>query len=287
MEIKRRDNSDFIDLDITDGDAVWYCTDRFNASGDTRLGGGRLRLRNVQWKGDTIISPGDIDYSLKVSSTPTGPQYWVSNQAGMETDMQNFKIYLDGLETGFRPGNVRRADNVTIEFTTQVCLNDLGNTRFASMHWRYVWENGVYNFEVGIDYLANVYRWFEYASATPTDGACGTTDNRWKCDRVDAARSEHTSLGCQSDTSNWIWGPAATEFKMHLSRNGAPAPHPTPTPLRDQARVTVTSNVDIPQLINDHGDNYVITYHVTNDGTSSVLQSAGDRARHAHSITLE
>ncbi len=279
MDIQRRDNSDFIDLDITDGDAVWYCTDRYNASGDARLGGGRLRLRDVQWKGDTILSNSDIDYSLKVSSTPTGEQYWVGNQAGMETDMNDFKITIDGLVTPMAAAELRRADKVTIEFNTQLCLDDPGNTRFATMYWRYVWENGVYNFDVRIAYLATVYRWYEYASATPADGACGNI-NPWKCDRVEAGKAEHTSLGCHGEPSNWIWGPAAKTFKMYLSRTAVEQNV-------GRARVTVSSNVEIPQLTNDHGGNQVITYHVTNDGTTPVQQSAGNQAHHAHSITLE
>ncbi len=279
MHIERRNNSDFIDLDITDGDALWYCTDRYNASGENRLGGGRLRLRDVHWRGDRIISHSDIDYSLKVSSTPTSEQYWVSNQAGMETDMSNLVITVDGAVTALKPGDRLRADNVTIDFTTQVCLDDPANTPFASMRWRYAWQAGVYDFGVNIDYLATVYRWYEYASATPTDGACGTS-NPWKCDRVENSKASYTALGCHGEPSNWIWTPADKDFRMYLSRNGG-APH------TDQARVTVSADVEIPQLINDHGSNRVITCHVTNDGTNPVQQAAGDNVRHQHSITLE
>lgn len=278
MEITRRNTSDFIDLDITDGDAVWYCTDRYNASGSNRIGGGRLRLRNVQWKGDTILSHSDIDYSLKVSSSPAGPRYWVGNQAGMETDMSNLRILVDGTEVHLEPGDVERSANVVIELQTQGCLDDAANTPFATMSWRYRWLDGVYSFDLGIEYLTTVYRWYEYSSATPSDGKCGDR-NPWKCGRVETPREKYDPLGCRGEeSSNWIWGPADTTFTMFFKRLAGGH--------GNEAMATVVSDTAIPQLINDHGDNLVITYHVSNDGTTAVPQGSGDRARHSHEITL-
>ena len=277
MKISRRSGSSFFDIDVFDGDAHWYCTDRFNASGPLRLGGGRLRLRNVQWKNETLISNGDIDYSLKVSRTPDSEQYWVGNQAGRESDMTDLRLWVDETEVPMlSPGQeMDRVNSIRIQFWTQFLLDDGAATPFARNRWTYEWTRGSYSFDLQTEYLQPVRKWYEHSSNTPTDGSGGNR-NPWKCFRVQTDASVYDGLGAQSRPSVFhVDGPgeSLTMFLRHESRF-------------EGAGIQVRSSRPTHIQVVDHGDQLVQASHITADGARFQDMTPGRHEGHQHTMLL-